>query len=339
MSRIVLPTASAPQSNAKSCRCDPGASPRRKPSTSLPNNGGRPDWALDPRNQASTSQPSAVASAWRQVQALVARREEVAHSPGHDADHEQHDCRGPLGLVSQCGHDYGLKLAGLCVRPTGVTLGVEFDVLAKAAARLSRLRHHKADADQLTDQRDDEADGRGNDHAPERYRRLCGIDAANGTFWWTLPARCGRHDEVVAPSRREPAAPRTEGFVTRQHLSPALRSLDGFGGVVARDLSPERDGISGPQDATIKKVLTYSRAQSVRQSKIPKHPPRLWLNFMADARRRSRFLATYENRGRSSRSGPTASASLTSPSQTCWHRCRTDSSSSGPATRSRRDGC
>ncbi|TFV66939.1 UNVERIFIED_ORG: GIY-YIG nuclease family protein [Bacillus sp. AZ43] len=57
------------------------------------------------------------------------------------------------------------------------------------------------------------------------------------------------------------------------------------------------DGLTGPQDATIENVLTYSRAQALRQSKIPRDPPALWLNFMADGKRRSRFLTAYENRG------------------------------------------
>src|SRR3954464_5378095 len=57
------------------------------------------------------------------------------------------------------------------------------------------------------------------------------------------------------------------------------------------------DGLTGPHDATVENVLTYSRAQSIRQSKIPRYPPALWLNFVADGKRRSRFLAAYENRG------------------------------------------
>src|SRR4051794_24565266 len=57
------------------------------------------------------------------------------------------------------------------------------------------------------------------------------------------------------------------------------------------------DGLTGPHDATVENVLTYSRAQALRQSKIPRDPPALWLNFMADGKRRSRFLAAYENRG------------------------------------------
>lgn len=57
------------------------------------------------------------------------------------------------------------------------------------------------------------------------------------------------------------------------------------------------EGITGPQDATIQNVLTYARCQALYQSKTPKDPPVLWLNFMADGKRRSRFLTAYENRG------------------------------------------
>ncbi|RBY90211.1 GIY-YIG nuclease family protein [Blastococcus sp. TBT05-19] len=57
------------------------------------------------------------------------------------------------------------------------------------------------------------------------------------------------------------------------------------------------DGLTGPQDAAVDNVLTYSRAQALRQSKIPRDPPALWLNFLADGKRRSRFLTAYENRG------------------------------------------
>lgn len=57
------------------------------------------------------------------------------------------------------------------------------------------------------------------------------------------------------------------------------------------------DGLTGPHDATVEKVLAYTRVQSVRQSKIPRDPPAVWLNFMADGKRRSRFLVAYENKG------------------------------------------
>lgn len=77
-------------------------------------------------------------------------------------------------------------------------------------------------------------------------------------------------------------------------LSVAGLATDGVL-LVRHTYSP--DGLTGPQDATVENVLTYSRAQALRQSKIPRDPPALWLNFVADGKRRSRFLAAYENRG------------------------------------------
>jgi hypothetical protein len=57
------------------------------------------------------------------------------------------------------------------------------------------------------------------------------------------------------------------------------------------------DGVTSPSDASPEKVLAYIRVQSVSTLKLPKDPPRLWLCFMADGGRRSRFLITYENHG------------------------------------------
>ena len=92
----------------------------------------------------------------------------------------------------------------------------------------------------------------------------------------------------------------TEAFSWHGDLS--LADLLSVAGVATDDVLLVRhtysaDGLTGPQDATVENVLTYSRAQALRQSKIPKDPPALWLNFVADGKRRSRFLAAYENRG------------------------------------------
>lgn len=57
------------------------------------------------------------------------------------------------------------------------------------------------------------------------------------------------------------------------------------------------DGLRNAHQATPDVVRQYTRAQDITGSKIPKMPPRLWLIFMADGRRRSRFLTAYENRG------------------------------------------
>jgi hypothetical protein len=86
------------------------------------------------------------------------------------------------------------------------------------------------------------------------------------------------------------------------HGDLTLADLLGVAGVATDDVLLVRhtysaDGLSGPHDATIENVLTYTRAQALRQSKVPKDPPALWLNFLADGKRRSRFLTAYENRG------------------------------------------
>jgi hypothetical protein len=89
---------------------------------------------------------------------------------------------------------------------------------------------------------------------------------------------------------------------TSLHVDLSLADLLSVAGVATEDVLLVRhtysaDGLTGPHDATVENVLTYSRAQALRQSKIPKDPPALWLNFTADGKRRSRFLAAYENRG------------------------------------------
>ena len=86
------------------------------------------------------------------------------------------------------------------------------------------------------------------------------------------------------------------------HGDLSLADLLNVAGIATDDVLLVRhtysaDGLTGPHDATVENVLTYSRAQSIRQSKIPREPPALWLNFVADGKRRSRFLAAYENRG------------------------------------------
>lgn len=51
------------------------------------------------------------------------------------------------------------------------------------------------------------------------------------------------------------------------------------------------------RDSTLRQVLDYTRRQSLRPGKIPADPPRVWLVFMADGGRRSRFLTAYDNYG------------------------------------------
>ena len=56
------------------------------------------------------------------------------------------------------------------------------------------------------------------------------------------------------------------------------------------------DGLTGTADLTPEKVLAYTRSQS-HGNKVRVTAPPLWLVFMADGKRRSRFLTVYENHG------------------------------------------
>jgi len=57
-----------------------------------------------------------------------------------------------------------------------------------------------------------------------------------------------------------------------------------------------KGGLESPSDLTPDKLLDYTRRQD-QNNKLGKTPPRIWLIFMADGGRRSRFLAAYENDG------------------------------------------
>lgn len=56
------------------------------------------------------------------------------------------------------------------------------------------------------------------------------------------------------------------------------------------------NGLETPADLTPEKVLAYVSRQDV-DNKLGKTPSRVWLNFMADGGRRSRFLNAYDNHG------------------------------------------
>ena len=81
----------------------------------------------------------------------------------------------------------------------------------------------------------------------------------------------------------------------------SLGHLLGAAGIPAADVLVIRhtyrpDGLRNAHEATPDAVREYTRAQD-SGNKIPQTPPRLWLIFMADGKRRSRFLTAYENRG------------------------------------------
>lgn len=52
-----------------------------------------------------------------------------------------------------------------------------------------------------------------------------------------------------------------------------------------------------PRDASPDDVVSYTREQLIRHSKIPANPPRVWLLFWADGKLRSRFYGAYDNGG------------------------------------------
>jgi hypothetical protein len=56
-------------------------------------------------------------------------------------------------------------------------------------------------------------------------------------------------------------------------------------------------GLRAGSSLTTDSVRAYTRHQDVKGSKVPSKPPALWLTFMADGGRRSRFVCAYENRG------------------------------------------
>lgn len=58
-----------------------------------------------------------------------------------------------------------------------------------------------------------------------------------------------------------------------------------------------QDGLRNAHEATPDVVREYTRDQSMSTGKFPQAPPRLWLIFMADGGRRSRFFTAYENHG------------------------------------------
>lgn len=58
------------------------------------------------------------------------------------------------------------------------------------------------------------------------------------------------------------------------------------------------DGLRNEADLTPEKLLAYTRAQGAGPNhKLDKTPRPLWLCFMADGKRRSRYLTAYENHG------------------------------------------
>lgn len=86
------------------------------------------------------------------------------------------------------------------------------------------------------------------------------------------------------------------GDLTFGHVLAAA-GLDPTNVVVIRH-TYTADGLQSEADLTPEKLLAYTRAQGAGPNhKLGKVPRPLWLCFMADGKRRSRFLVAYENRG------------------------------------------
>ena len=103
--------------------------------------------------------------------------------------------------------------------------------------------------------------------------------------------RCGYVDPVTT------AAVETSAFTGELTLGHILATT----GVDLADVVVVRHtytvgGLETAADLTPAKVLEYTRRQTIN-NKLGKQPPRLWLVFMADGARRSRFLVAYENHG------------------------------------------
>lgn len=63
--------------------------------------------------------------------------------------------------------------------------------------------------------------------------------------------------------------------------------------VIRHMLNP--DGLKTRADAAGPNLLAYVREQGRRNSKLPATPPRIWLNFLATAGQRARFVTAFEN--------------------------------------------
>lgn len=57
------------------------------------------------------------------------------------------------------------------------------------------------------------------------------------------------------------------------------------------------DGLKARNELTSQRVVEYTRVQDLSTLKFPASPPALWLVFMADGGRRSRFFGAFENHG------------------------------------------
>lgn len=93
------------------------------------------------------------------------------------------------------------------------------------------------------------------------------------------------------------AVPATTGFNGKLTLGHVLEltGIDLSDVVVVRHTYTV-GGLETAADLTSANVLKYTRRQAIT-NRLGRHPPGLWLVFMADGARRSRLLVAYENHG------------------------------------------
>lgn len=102
------------------------------------------------------------------------------------------------------------------------------------------------------------------------------------------PGRSGSNTDTVNPMSLDHDIPLTLG-----HLL-SLSGLDASDVLVLRHTF--KNAVLEIDAASDEEVLDYTRAQS-HGNKVGSRPPRIWLVFVADGARRSRFHASYENHG------------------------------------------
>jgi len=68
--------------------------------------------------------------------------------------------------------------------------------------------------------------------------------------------------------------------------------------VIRHSFNPgSHDGLRGPEDLALERVIAYTRQQSVLTRRFPADPARYWVILIADGQKRSRLYGTFENRG------------------------------------------
>ncbi|GAA3539574.1 hypothetical protein AFL01nite_26070 [Aeromicrobium flavum] len=68
--------------------------------------------------------------------------------------------------------------------------------------------------------------------------------------------------------------------------------------VIRHSFNPgNHEGLQGPEDLTLERVLSYTRRQSISPQRFPANPPRYWVILVADGKKRSRLFGTFENGG------------------------------------------